>query len=979
RSHFDPSDLAWCYTYAYIQDGGSLIAKSKSHKVLGIAPVAIIDRQLPFEYTVTSRSTDVMVMALPVQNINHSAFRSMFEREKLSGNNFNDWFHQLELVLRVKKKMFVIEQPIPPAPVADSTTNELKSMFEKQVRVERFDLIQTFHACKQEKGKPVVEYVLKMKGYMDQLERLGYVLTQDLSVGLILNGLTRDFVGFVRNYNMHNMGKTIDELHVMLIEYEKGLPKKAETPQVMTIRGGKIQKAKKKSLKAKCKGKANGKGNDKQVYIPKPKNPKPSAKEHPVKDDTCHHCKEVGHWKRNRYKEVGHWKRNCPIYLAELLKKKKQVGSASSLEARKLKQGALYLYVGNGVRAQVEAIGSYDLVLPNGLVISLDNCHYAPSITTGVVSVHCLVENRFVQCFTDFRISFSKNNVFYFNVIPSNGIYEIDMHDLVPNVNSIYNVSTKSAKYNLDSTCLWHCRLVHISKKRIEKLQQEGLLKSTDDESFDQCVSCLSGKMTRKSFPHRPKRATDLLGIILTDVCGPLRHVSRQGASYFITFMDDYSCYGYVYLLKHKHEVFETFKMFKNEVENQLGKTIKAFRSDRGGEYISQEFKDYLKACGIVQQLTPSYIPQHNGVSERRNHALLDMVRSMMNLTTLPLSFWDYALESTTHILNMVPTNKVDKTPYELWYGKVLNLSYLKERVILNSTGLIMKKRSHLLLTLDIRILISITAFYDYEIWQMDVKTAFLNGYLDEDIYMVQPKGFFDPKHPRKVCKLQRSIYGLKQASKSCNKRFDEEIKKFGFAQNLDEPCVYQKASGSNVTFLILYVDDIIIMENHIPSLQSVKDYLGKCFAMKDLGEVAFILGIKIYRDRSKRLIGLSQSAYMDKILKRYRMDTSKRGLIPMQERLDLNKIQGASTPEEVKRIQNVAYASAVGSIMYENAVKNILKYLRNTKDMFLVYGGNPEAELQVDCYCDAGFESDRDDIKSQTGYVFVLNRGAVD
>ncbi|GJX65127.1 retrotransposon protein, putative, ty1-copia subclass [Tanacetum coccineum] len=216
----------------------------------------------------------------------------------------------------------------------------------------------------------------------------------------------------------------------------------------------------------------------------------------------------------------------------------------------------------------------------------------------------------------------------------------------------------------------------------------------------------------------------------------------------------------------------------------------------------------------------------------------------------------------------------------------------------------------------DIRaigILISIAVFYDYEIWQMDVKNAFLNGYLDKDIYMVQPEGFVDPKHPRKVCKLQRSIYGLKQALRSWNKRFDEEIKMFGFAQNLDEPCVYEKASGSNVTFLILYVDDIIIMENHIPSLQSVKDYLGKCFAMKDLGE----------------------------ILKRYRMDNSKRCHIPMQERLYLNKTQGASTPEEVKRMQNVPYASTVGSII------------------------NPEAELRVDCYCDARFETDRDDIKS--------------
>ncbi|GJS27331.1 retrotransposon protein, putative, ty1-copia subclass [Tanacetum coccineum] len=292
----------------------------------------------------------------------------MFEREKLSGNNFNDWFRQLKLVLRVKKKRFVIDQPLPLAPAVDS---------DAQVQ---YDCL--------------------------------------------------------------------------------GLP---TWPAVMS---------------------------------------------------------EEPRWSSRRGRACG-------------------VGFR---EARKVKQGALYLYVGNGVRAQVEAIGCFDLVLPNGLVICLDNCHYAPSITRGVVS------------------------------------------------------------------------------KRIEKMQQEGLLKSADDESFDQCVSCLSGKMTRKSFPHRPEMANDLFGIIHIDVCGPLRHVSRQGASYFITIMDDYS--------------------------------------HQGGEYISQEFKDYLKACGIVQQLTPPYTPQLNGVSERRKRTLLDM--------------------SATRILNMVPTKKVDKTSYELWYGKVPNLSYLK-------------------------------------------------------------------------------------------------------------------------------------------------------------------------------------------------------------------------------------------------------------------------------------------------------------
>ncbi|GKC85393.1 hypothetical protein Tco_1141110 [Tanacetum coccineum] len=165
---------------------------------------------------------------------------------------------------------------------------------------------------------------------------------------------------------MHNMGKTIGELHALLIEYEKGLSKKAVTPQ----------------------------GKDKLVYIPKPKNPIPSTKEHLAKDDACHHCKEVGNWKRN-----------YPVYLAELIKKKKQVGTTCSsgfftIElfsypnkswvydtgcgthtcntkhglrgVRRLKQGAIYLYVGNGVHAQVEAIGSFELILPNGPVICLE-------------------------------------------------------------------------------------------------------------------------------------------------------------------------------------------------------------------------------------------------------------------------------------------------------------------------------------------------------------------------------------------------------------------------------------------------------------------------------------------------------------------------------------------------------------------------------------------------------------------------------
>jgi hypothetical protein len=140
----------------------------------------------------------------------------------------------------------------------------------------------------------------------------------------------------------------------------------------------------------------------------------------------------------------------------------------------------------------------------------------------------------------------------------------------------------------------------------------------------------------------------------------------------------------------------------------------------------------------------------------------------------------------------------------------------------------------------------------------MDVKTTFLNENLTEYVYMTQPGGFVNPKHIGKMYKLQKSIYGLKQASRSWNLYFDKVVKGFGFVKNVEEPYIYKKVSESAVVFLVLYVDDILLIGNDIPMLKVVKSSLRNSFSMKDLGEAAYILGINIYGDRSNRLIGLS-------------------------------------------------------------------------------------------------------------------------
>ncbi|GJY33863.1 zinc finger, CCHC-type containing protein, partial [Tanacetum coccineum] len=235
------------------------------------------------------------------------------------------------------------------------------TLFAQQAEQELLHITRDFYSCKQEEGQSVSSYVLKMKSYIDNLERLGTPL-----------------------------GKTVNELHAMLKLHEQTLPKN-NAPALHAIR-------------------------------------------------------------------AGHWKRNCPQYLAELLKNKKLSQGASGLE--------------------VEAIGSYHLSLPSGLVIVLNNCHYAPSISRGIISVSCLYDDSYVNRFVDNSIQVSRNNMVYFSVVLRDGIFEIDLSDSYTNVSSIYALSNKRSKSNLDSALLWHCRLGHINKKRIKKLQHNGLLTS---------------------------------------------------------------------------------------------------------------------------------------------------------------------------------------------------------------------------------------------------------------------------------------------------------------------------------------------------------------------------------------------------------------------------------------------------------------------------------------------------------------------
>ncbi|GJZ42119.1 retrotransposon protein, putative, ty1-copia subclass [Tanacetum coccineum] len=519
-------------------------------------------------------------------------------------------------------------------------------------------------------------------------------------------------------------------------------------------------------------------------------------KDNPIKDTICHQCGEVGHWRMN-----------CPVYLTELLKKKKLSQGASTsgiftIElysfpstswvydtgcgthicittqglrgSRKLKPGALSLYVGDGHRAAVEAIGEYHLCLPSGLVLILDNFHYAPSITRGINLVSRLYKDGFINRFkNDNSISVSRNNLVYFCAIPRDDIYVIDLSSFNTNDSSMYVVNNKRAKLNLDSSLLWHCRLEHISKKRVEKFQHDGLLNSTDIKSFEKCVSCMSGKMARKYYLHQVERVKDLLRLIHTD---------------------DYALEFSVRILN----MVPTKNVNKTPYKVWHGKAPRTRRApDRMCLHVDAEDHE-LGDLGVPANYKAALLDPE---SDKWLDAMNVEMQSMKDNKTF---------KARLVAKGFTQTYGVD---YEETFSPIVDIR-------------------------AIRILIAIAAFYDYEIWQMDVKTAFLNGHLFEEVYIVKP-----------------------------------------------------------------------------------------------------------------------------------------------EEKLKLSKSQGASTPAEKKHMQNVPYASTVGSIVYAvRCTRPDVAFAQNIKSQFQQ---NPSelhwtsssrflATLMLDI-------SDADDLKSQIGYVFVLNGGVID
>ncbi|KAL1564721.1 Integrase catalytic domain-containing protein [Salvia divinorum] len=307
----------------------------------------------------------------------------------------------------------------------------------------------------------------------------------------------------------------------------------------------------------------------------------------------------------------------------------------------------------------------------------------------------------------------------------------------------------------------------------------------------------------------------------------------------------------------------------------------------------------------------------------------------------------------------------------------------------------------------SIRILLGVVAQNNWELQQLDVKTAFLHGDLEETIYMLQPEGFIEKGSENKVCLLKKSLYGLKQSSRQWYRRFDEAMGRIGFTKSKYDNCVYIKHKGETaIAHLLLYVDDMLVAGPCKSEIEIIKQQLQHEFEMKDLGEAKRILGMDIIRRRKTGELWLMQTEYIKKLLLRFRMSDSKGVCTPLSQQFKLSTSQRPANDKDRKEMSDIPYANIIGSIMYTMvctrpdlshavsvtsrfmadhgrehwlALKWILRYLKKSANYGILYKKTEKlGEEPLVGYCDSDYAANLDNRRSQTGYIFNLYGSAI-
>nr|GEU34318.1 copia LTR rider [Tanacetum cinerariifolium] len=520
--------------------------------------------------------------------------------------------------------------------------------------------------------------------------------------------------------------------------------------------------------------------------------------------------------------------------------------------------------LGDNKESKIRGISKVRLQLKDGSSFVLHNVRYIPELKRNLISLGTLKKEGYTVKLLSGKIKVINGSKVVLSITRrDNCVYSLDSH-AVAEKDSLAQV--------------WHKRVGYISEAGLQVLEKQGLF----------------GKKS-------------------LDLWGPSQVESLGGKRYFLSIVDDYSRRVWVYLLRFKHEAFEKFKEWKQLVENQTGRTVKKLRTDNGLEFCNREFKQLCIESRIARHLTVAETSQQNGLAERMSRTLMDKVRCLLIQSGLPKTFWAEETCTVAYLINRSPSTAIEKkTPMEMWSGHLSDYRMLRtfgcvayshvQQDTLKDSGAGADKSVEEL-QVEVKLQREAAACEDSSKWKAAIKeemdslrknktwelvdhqagqklTEFLHGNLEEVIYMRQSPGY---EQRNKVCLLKKSLYGLKQSPRQWYRRFDEYILSNGFKRSSYDICVYygSYAPGEYI-YLLLYVDDMLIACKSKAEIGSTKSLLKREFDIKDLEKAKKILVMEIVSDQSRKILRVSQSGYISKILNNFRIDNGKSVQMPL-------------------------------------------------------------------------------------------------
>jgi transposase InsO family protein len=352
------------------------------------------------------------------------------------------------------------------------------------------------------------------------------------------------------------------------------------------------------------------------------------------------------------------------------------IANANNLSPQVPFQGQEQVSVGNVQNLPIQNIGNSQLHTKSHK-FQLKNVLHVHRIASNLLFVHKLCLHNNCSCYFDVNQLLVQDlpmGRLLCKVLSKNGVYPI--HSQLFNS---ANKTTYTAQSSSDKWQLWHSRLGHPSAKVLLSLSHFFNSNFLSKPVLEHCHHCLAGKMHQLPFPSSNKQVQSPFELVHYDLWGPAPVVSTNAFRYYLVFVDEFTKFTWVYLLKHKSDTFHTFTQFQAMIHTQFSLPIKTIRTDCGEEFTSNQFNQFCASKGMIHQVSCPHTPQQNGVAEKKHRRLVQCALALLSQSTLPMSYWSYAISIAAHLINKLPTpNLSNKSPWETLYHTLPDLTYLK-------------------------------------------------------------------------------------------------------------------------------------------------------------------------------------------------------------------------------------------------------------------------------------------------------------